>query len=67
MSIFYTQFNEYLNGRDFIIGDQYSAADIVALCTVDFLEQYAGISIAPEYSALVSWYARCARRPSSNA
>lgn len=67
VSIFYTQFNEYLSGRRFIVGDQYSAADIVALCTVDFLEQYAGISIAPEDSALASWYERCARRPSANA
>lgn len=67
VAIFYDQFNEHLNGREFVVGDEFSAADIVALCTVDFLEQYAGFSIAPELTALAAWYDRSSMRQSANA
>ncbi|MEL7029522.1 MAG: glutathione S-transferase C-terminal domain-containing protein, partial [Pseudomonadota bacterium] len=64
---FYDQFNAHLDGREFIIGERFSAADIVALCTVDFLEQYAGFAISPELAALAAWYEGVSARPSAKA
>lgn len=33
---FYDMFNDHLAGREYIVGDHFTVADIIAVCTVDF-------------------------------
>jgi len=53
-----------LEGREFIVGDAYSMADIVALTTIDFA-QLIGIDVAPENGCLRAWHTRVSARPSA--
>lgn len=55
-----------LKGRDFIAGDSYSAADITALCTLDF-GAFIGLPIPEECGDLKAWHARVSARPSAKA
>lgn len=62
---FYTQFNDHLNGREFIVGDQFTMADIMGLCTIDFLNLYTGYAIPGELTSLSDWHSRVSARPST--
>lgn len=55
-----------LDGRDFIAGNAYSVADIVALCTLDF-GKFIGLDIPEDCANLKAWHARVSARPSSAA
>ncbi len=55
-----------LGGRDFIAGETYSAADIAALCTLDFAG-FIGLGIPEECDSLKAWHARVSARPSAAA
>lgn len=67
VTVFYEQLNAHLEGREYIVGDTYSAADLTALCTVDFIDQFTGFPIAPELAELKQWYDRVSSRPSAQA
>ena len=58
--------NEALAESEFLAGPQFSAADIILLCTIDFAE-FVGIKIPEEHEHLLDWYARVSARPSAKA
>ena len=63
---FYLWLNGELESRDFIAGDDYSIADIVAMTAIDF-GRMIGVDI-PESSTVVwAWHARVSARPSAQA
>lgn len=59
-------FDRELEGRDFILGDYFSAADIMALCVVDFAK-FAGLDMPEETPHLHAWHKRVSSRPSAAA
>lgn len=59
-------FDRELEGRDFILGDYLSAADIMALCVVDFAK-FAGLDMPEETPHLHAWHKRVSSRPSAAA
>jgi glutathione S-transferase len=58
--------DEELAGRRFIAGDQYTIADITALCAVDFA-RVSKIRIQPEQKNLARWREEVSARPSAKA
>jgi glutathione S-transferase len=58
--------NRELEGRDFLVGDSVTMADICLLSTVDFAD-WIGLPLDPEFKALAAWHARMTARPSANA
>lgn len=63
---FFHFLNKHLEGREYICGDTFSAADINAFTTVDF-NKVVDIRIKPEQTHLQAWYDRIKARPSSKA
>jgi len=55
-----------LAGRDFIAGNAFTAADVTALCTVDFAK-FAGLEMPEDAGNLRAWHARVSARPSAAA
>lgn len=55
-----------LEGREFLVGDSYSMADICLLSTVDFAE-WIGLPVEEEFKNLTAWRARVKARPSAEA
>lgn len=55
-----------IEGRDYIAGDTFTMADIIAESIVDFAK-FIGIPIPEEATALTAWRARIRARPSSRA
>ncbi len=53
--------------RDFIAGDTFSFADIVAIATIDYGLRYAEAKLPSDAPAVVSWYKRMWERPSVQA
>lgn len=58
--------NRELAGREFLVGDTYSMADICLLSTVDFAE-WIGLPVEEEFENLVAWRERAKARPSAAA
>ncbi len=58
--------NKQLADCEFICGDQFTAADVNALCTVDF-NRVISQRIQPEQTHLQAWYDRVSQRPSAKA
>jgi len=62
----YFQFlDAQLASREFLAGDAFSMADIVALCTLDFAANLNALRHAPEQQHLSRWYERVSSRPSA--
>jgi glutathione S-transferase len=55
-----------LAGKKFIAGDQYTVADITALCAIDF-GRAAQIRLSPDLKNLSRWHAEVSARPSAKA
>ena len=55
-----------LAGREFIAGDQYSIADIVAQCGF-LVGKVTGTKIPPELKELTRWYTSVVARPTARA
>jgi glutathione S-transferase len=64
---FYADFDARLATVPFVAGDQFSAADITALVTVDFASKAISLPIAEEQVALKRWYEGVSARPSMTA
>ncbi len=60
------QFNGWLADRPYIAGDQFSIADITALCAIDFA-RVVKLRIDPSCQHLADWHQRVSARPSSQA
>jgi glutathione S-transferase len=58
--------NRELEGRQFLVGDSITMADICLLSTVDFAE-WIGLPVEDEFENLVAWRARMKARPSADA
>lgn len=67
VSNFFADFNERLKTVPFVAGDEFSAADITALVTVDFAAGGMKMTIPAGFDALQNWYDRLSDRPSSKA
>ena len=67
VSNFYADFNIRLADVPFVAGDQFSAADITAVVTLDFATKAAGLPMADEHRALKRWYDSVSARPSMGA
>jgi len=63
---FLTDLNGHLEGRDFIVGHDYSMADITAQVTVDFAS-WIKVQIPDDYLNLKRWHAAVSARPSATA
>ncbi len=66
LGYFFEDLNVHLQGRDFMVGDSFSFADITAMVTVDF-SGWVKASPPPELTAIHEWHARVSARPSSEA
>ncbi len=58
--------NRELEGREFLVGERLTMADICLLSTVDFAE-WIGLPVEEEYGNLVDWRTRMKARPSASA
>jgi glutathione S-transferase len=63
---FLADLNKRLEQVPFVAGEQFSAADITALVTIDFAKAL-DISIPEGHRALTRWYATVSTRPSASA
>src|SRR5207245_1202053 len=59
--------DEALAQREFLAGDRFSMADILALCTIEFAAEAANIWTDPQLKHLAGWHEVVARRPSARA
>ena len=64
---FYGDFDARLTQMPFVAGDEFSAADITMLVTVDFATRAFDMPIPPICGALQRWYDKVAPRPSTTA
>jgi len=58
--------DESLAGKQYLVGDYFSIADITALVTVDFA-RIIKVRIADNQKNLAAWHARVSTRPSAKA
>lgn len=58
--------SEMADGREFVAGDNYSTADIVLLCGIDFAK-FVNMEMPEDARHLRAWHARVSARPSANA
>ena len=63
---FVEMLDEHLEGREWIVGESYSFADLTALMTVDFAKA-TRLSNGDLPPALAAWHARVSARPSATA
>ncbi len=66
VDIFYDTLNERLNESPFIAGDDYTIADIAALCAIDFARVLKK-RIGEDQTALQRWHDTVSARPSAKA
>jgi glutathione S-transferase len=64
---FYGDFDARLTEVPFVAGDDFSAADITMLVTVDFAARAFDMAIPPTCGALQRWFDKVAARPSTPA
>jgi glutathione S-transferase len=66
MKNFLADLNDRLEQVSFVAGEQFSAADITALVTIDFAKAL-DISVPKGHRALTRWYEAVSARPSASA
>jgi glutathione S-transferase len=64
---FYADLDARLAEVRFVAGEEFSAADITALVTVDFATKALSLPIREEHRAMKRWYGEVAARPSAAA
>lgn len=64
---FFADFNVRLETVRFVAGDEFSAADITTLVTVDFATNALKMPIPAEHTAFRRWYDEVSARPSASA
>jgi glutathione S-transferase len=66
ISRFLTWLDGDMADREFIAGDRYSMADIIALTTMDHANSvHVGLKVSPELHNLARWHERVSGRPSA--
>lgn len=63
---FYRRLDKQLSRSNHVAGDEFSAADITAMCAIDFAE-FVGLTVPEELKNLNEWRSRVASRPSAQA
>jgi glutathione S-transferase len=63
LHIFFDMFNTHLAGREFVITDRFSVADITAAVIIDFA-RVVKMSPGDQHPNLVAWHSRMKERPS---
>ena len=63
---FFERLNSYLGQHQFVAGDQFSIADITALCVVDFA-RLVDEKVPPHHVNTHRWYEAVSKRPSASA
>jgi glutathione S-transferase len=66
VSRFYRKFDEQLKENRFVAGDQFTVADITALCSVDFAK-FVGIPVPQDCPSLARWHEEVGARPAAKA
>lgn len=64
---FYRNLDDYLADSKFVAGDEFSVADITALCTIDFASTAARCPVPDDCTHVQRWHEEVAARPSSAA
>ena len=64
---FYEGLNNYLASNEYAAGEEFSIADITALCTIDFGSTAARLPIPDKLQDLKRWHGLVSARPSSKA
>jgi glutathione S-transferase len=64
---FLSDLDARLTESPFVAGEQFSAADITALVTIDFAAKALGTSIAEQHRGLTHWHSAVSSRPSASA
>ena len=64
---FYEGLNNYLANNEYVAGEEFSIADITALCTIDFGSTAARSPIPDKLQDLKRWHGLVSARPSSKA
>ena len=67
VSAYYERLDKELSSRAMIAGDNYSVADITAMCTIDFAEQMVDLKPDENLQNLSRWRAEVSSRPSAKA
>ncbi|MEJ1967198.1 MAG: glutathione S-transferase [Rhizomicrobium sp.] len=58
--------NGQMEGKQFVVGDRFTLADVLLFCMVEFGNQV-GQKLNPEFTHIAAWYDRVKTRPSVNA
>lgn len=61
---FFRFLDQHLEGREYLFGDELTAADINAFCALEFAK-VVNVRISPEQKSLQAWYDRIKERPSA--
>jgi glutathione S-transferase len=64
---YYEFLDDQLATRNYMAGDTYTIADIVALCTLDFATRLNELPHSPEQKQLARWHESVSSRPSASA
>lgn len=67
MNRFYQNLNDHLADHTYICGDEFTIADITALCSIDFAKTAARVPLPDGLANLERWYADVSSRPSASA
>lgn len=66
IQVFYARLDKHLKKSAYIAHNCFTAADITAMCAIDFTE-YVGVKVPGELSNLNEWRTRVSARPSASA
>jgi glutathione S-transferase len=67
VNAYYRFLDEQLSAKEYIAGERFSIADIVALCTIDFAARLNELPPSPEQKHLTRWHESVSSRPSASA
>lgn len=67
MNRFYQNLNDHLAEHKYICGDEFTIADITALCSIDFAKTAARVPVPEGLENLERWYEDVSSRPSASA
>ncbi|MDE0053322.1 MAG: glutathione S-transferase family protein [Gammaproteobacteria bacterium] len=64
---FYNRLNAHLGQSRYVAGDEFTIADITALCAVDFASVAARVPVPEDCENVARWHAEVSARPSARA
>lgn len=64
---FINRFEEHLSENEFVIGDTFSIADVIAFVTLDYFAGRGVLELPVAAKSVLSWHGRIATRPSAAA